>query len=252
MNELQDKKVAHNQGDDAREISKWARRYTRSRTIPFLISQAFFVFFTIAIGVSSYLAALAYRAGRMLWFWICIVLLVSTLAALIWYIIRADRLIRSISKRLYLKEGSAILDTSLTKKEMLLRAVVISVFLFCVAASTLIGPFASLPQRYMQPVSAIYVVPFLVSMSILHRRRISLLSLLWPFLYALHAILVVAGAPILFKGPWFILNMFVPVVGYGMVTGLVGHIYNRFALRKLKKLAKVPPEDASHGRENIE
>ena len=61
---------------------------------------------------------------------------------------------------------------------------------------------------------------------------------LWPVLYALHAILIVAGAPILFTGEWVGLNMLIPTVGYGLLAALVGHLYSRFALHKVKRLAR--------------
>lgn len=63
--------------------------------------------------------------------------------------------------------------------------------------------------------------------------------LLWPFLYGLHAILVVAGVPIQFSDAWSILNMLIPTVGYGMLASLASHSYNRLALRKLKRLARI-------------
>lgn len=48
--------------------------------------------------------------------------------------------------------------------------------------------------------------------------------LLWPTLYGIHAILVVAGTPIQFEGQWASLNLLIPTIGYGMLTGLVGFL----------------------------
>lgn len=237
---------AQSQSEVPREIPKWARRYAKHRSVPFLVSQAFFVLFAIAIGVSSYLAALAYRVGQMLGFWICLSVLAAVIMALVWYCARGDKLIQRLSLRFYLEEGSAALDSSLTKKQKRLVSAVVSLFLLCIAGSIALSVLGYLPaKKYMQPISAIYCVPFLVFMSVSLRRRIGLLSLLWPILYGLHAILVVAGAPILFRGPWSALNMLIPVAGYGMVAALAAHIYSRFALRKLKKLANVPTEAGS-------
>ena len=89
----------------------------------------------------------------------------------------------------------------------------------------------------MQPVSALYVVPFLVFLYLWQRPIISPLALLWPTLYAIHAILVVADVPILFHKPWTALNMLIPIAGYGILFGLLGHVYSRYALKKLKKAA---------------
>jgi hypothetical protein len=91
----------------------------------------------------------------------------------------------------------------------------------------------------MQPVSAIYVVPFLLVLHLMIRPAAGKLMLLWPTLYALHAILVVAGAPILFSGHWKGLNMLMPIAGYGLLTSLICHLYSRYALRKVKRLAQM-------------
>ena len=90
----------------------------------------------------------------------------------------------------------------------------------------------------MQPISAIYSVPFLVGLWLLHAsgRRADCPAL--ALLYALHAILIVAGVPILFVGRWSRLNMFIPVSGYGLLTGLISHAYSRFALARLRRAAR--------------
>jgi hypothetical protein len=90
----------------------------------------------------------------------------------------------------------------------------------------------------MQPVSAIYVVPFLLTLLLVLRPAVGPIMFLWPALYILHAALILAGAPILFVGRWEILNMLIPTVGYGMLVGLIAHVYSRFALWKLRRIAR--------------
>jgi hypothetical protein len=70
------------------------------------------------------------------------------------------------------------------------------------------------------------------------RPMVGYAALLWPALYAAHAILIVAGAPIVFSSPWDSLNMVVPTIGYGLLAALVGHFYSRVALRRLKSLTQ--------------
>ncbi|MEZ6070602.1 MAG: hypothetical protein R3C10_10080 [Pirellulales bacterium] len=60
---------------------------------------------------------------------------------------------------------------------------------------------------------------------------------IWPALYTIHALLIVAGAPIVFHAPWDGLNMLIPIAGYGILAALVGHLYSRYALGKLRRLA---------------
>jgi hypothetical protein len=84
----------------------------------------------------------------------------------------------------------------------------------------------------------LYCVPFLVILTLLMRPAIGWLALLWPALYGLHAILIVAGVPILLTGRWEGLNILVPMAGYGILAGLVAHLYSRYALRRLKRIAQ--------------
>jgi hypothetical protein len=72
---------------------------------------------------------------------------------------------------------------------------------------------------------------------------------LWPLLYAIHAILIVSGAPIVFTRPWDGLNVLIPIAGYGVVAGLVGHFYSRYALGELKRLTAADPTADGHPEE---
>ncbi len=233
-----------------KEIPKWTRIYAQNRTIPFLISMAIFLLLFLGISGPSYLAGKTYRAGNMFAFWICIFVLVMAYVALIYLCVPkwGGKFIERISRRLYGKEGVITLAPQIrTKKHKWLGFVVGLGFACCVVGSVKLGIHGYLPIEYMQPISALYVVPFLVFLGIWQRPIVGPLSMLWPILYALHAILVVAGVPIQFSQPWMLLNMLIPVAGYGILCGLLGHIYSRFALRKLKRLAK-----AAEGNNTIE
>jgi hypothetical protein len=106
-----------------------------------------------------------------------------------------------------------------------------------VAGSVVLGVLGYLPTgKYMQPISALYVVPFLVALNFLMRPAAGYIPLLWPALYALHAVLIVVGAPIVFVGSWEPLNMFLPIVGYGLLVSVVGHLYSRWALRNARAI----------------
>ena len=65
-----------------------------------------------------------------------------------------------------------------------------------------------------------------------------LLPLLWPVLYAAHAALVVVRV-FPSSGRWPHAHMLIATVGYGLFTALVGHVVNRVALRRLRRLAHV-------------
>jgi hypothetical protein len=152
-----------------------------------------------------------------------------------------------VIERLYAKEGTVRLappTCGLTRRKWLM-GLLGATFGTCILASVVLSGLYGLPEKYMQPISAIYCVPFLLGLWVLQRPLSSPIMLLWPALYVLHAILIVAGAPIVFSGPWSALNMLIPVAGYGMLVGLISHVYSRLALRKLHQAAEGCGDDDS-------
>jgi hypothetical protein len=110
--------------------------------------------------------------------------------------------------------------------------------------SLLLGRRGYFKIEYMQPIAALYCVPYMVFLYFWHRPKSGLIFLLWPMLYGVHAILIVAGAPMLFKGDiGVVLNMILPLFGYGILTSIIGHLYSRYALKKLKGLADTMKEE---------
>ena len=238
------------QREDVREIPKWTRRYAQSRTLPFLVSLVVFVLLFAANGISALLVGRAFQSGNMLAVGISIGALVVALTATAFFSIPkwGGKLIIRIAGRLYRSEGYATLSppSPIHKHPWPVK---VAGFLFgaCILTSVALGVLGYIPIKYMQPVSALYCVPFLVFLGFWFRPMAGPgpFGLIWPLLYALHAILVVAGAPIQFTGGWESLNMLIPVAGYGLLCGLIGHIYNRFALSKLKRLASVKQADSA-------
>jgi hypothetical protein len=217
-----------------KEIQKWTRRYAENRTLPFLISMATFLFLFCGTGGLFYIACNAYRAGNMLLFWFCIFALLLVVTAIV---LAAG----FIERRLYRKEGQVTLAIP-KKTERQRRAGWIVGLLFgaCVMISVILIVFCKIPIKYMQPVSTICFIPLLIAIGIWQPRSVKpagFLVWLWPILYVIHAILIVAGVPIVFDKPWTALNMLIPIAGYGILCGLLGHVYSRYALKKLKTAA---------------
>ena len=224
---------------DPQGISRWARAYAQNRSLPVVVFLLVFVLLYVAIGGASYLAAGGYRSGNMLLFVASLVMLVLALGATIGISVPrwGGKLQEWVTRRLYGQEGNVAL--SLRNPHAKVWGVVLSGgFGICILASVILGFALGIPSKYMQPISALYMVPFLVGLWVLMRPMVGYAALLWPLFYGIHAILILAGAPILFTGPWDGLNMLIPVAGYGMLAGLVGHFYSRVALRQLKRLAQ--------------
>jgi hypothetical protein len=224
--------------DRVREIPKWARRYAQNRTLPVVAglvigAAAFWVF-----GGLGLLTGWAYVEDRRALAAASMLVLCGFTVWWVWYsFMGAARIMGSITERLYRGEGGAVAGARAGTEDT--RGLVLAAFLFmfCVPASIGLCFLGLYPMRLMQPVSALYVVPFLCYLGLKLRPVGSPFMFLWPGLYAIHAVLVVTGVPI-GMGPT--LDVLVPTFGYGLIAALAGHIYGRAALRRLRALAASP------------
>ena len=165
--------------------------------------------------------------------------LVPVLAAVVYLSVPkwGGRRLEALTGHLY-REGNVSIAVPNQRGRKRIALVLGIVFGACVLGSVLLGFFGQLSPKYMQPISAIFVVPFLVGLTILMRPAVSYVPLLWPILYGLHAILIVAGVPIAFTGRWESLDILLPMVGYGVLAALIGHACNRHAFFKLKQITQ--------------
>ncbi|MCK4887605.1 MAG: hypothetical protein KAS96_09475 [Planctomycetes bacterium] len=239
--------------EKVKDIPKWTKRYAENRTLTFVVSMVVFLVLFAGIGLPSYFGGKAYRDGNMVLFWVCMLFAgCACLGTVILSVPRwGDKITKLITRRLYRKEGEVVFAVAeKTKKQQRVGMVVAVMFVGCLLLSVVSGFVFNWPIKYMQPISAIYVVPFIIFIGIWQRPVVNpagFLSWLWPVLYGVHAILIVAGVPIVFDGPWTGLNMLIPVAGYGLLCGLAGHFYSRYALRKLKNAAKINEVDSIDG-----
>jgi hypothetical protein len=240
----------HQPPENPEAISKWARAYAQNRSLGVVVFMIVFVVLCAAIAGPSYLAGEAYRSGNMPVFWVSLAVLASAVGAVIYFSIPhwGGKVLERITRRLYANEGRVAFSVPAEHKRVWGFVLIVS-FLACIVASVVIDFVFAVPSKYMQPISALYVVPFLVGLWLRMRPMAGRLALLWPALYAIHAILIVAGAPILFTGPWQGLNMLVPIAGYGLLSALVQHLYSRFALARLKGLSRTRPAGSGRSEE---
>ncbi len=223
-----------------KEIPKWTRKYAQNRALPVLISLLIFACIFAGIAIPSHFGGKAYRAGNMVLFWICIIVTAIAMISLFFFCVPkwGGKIIERISQRLYGAEGTVLIaGPEAMKKKRWLGYVVGMIFGSCVIGSVILGSKGFLAIEYMQPISALYCVPFLIFLYCWQRPMVSPIVLLWPILYTIHAILIVVGVPILFTGNLRHWNMMLPVFGYGFLAHIIGHFYSRYALKKLKTAA---------------
>ena len=124
----------------------------------------------------------------------------------------------------------------LSKKRKFLDIFAGILYMICLIGSMELGMLGYIPVKYLLPFMALFVVPFGVYQYFVLRPRLGPVLLIFPILYAIHAILIIAGVPIYFTGTFAVpLNMFLPII-YNLLAFMVGHIYSRYALKKLKGL----------------
>lgn len=222
--------------DALRQVPKWADRYARNRVL--IVLAALFIAL-LGAGVFAGLsagAAVAWRRGHTA---LAVTLLALDVAFCVWWgwlvlTRRFGKLGLVINRWLYHHEGEAA-PTADAAKQTRLDKVVAWGFFAAICLTPIVCDVVRLPGRYLLPLTAAYMVPLAVYVS---RRFVSPLMLLWPAMYALHAILVLAGVPLLLARVPPIINVMLPMVGYQLVALLVAHLYSRHALRRLRALTR--------------
>ncbi|MHC5061363.1 MAG: hypothetical protein ACYTFK_09810 [Planctomycetota bacterium] len=226
--------------EELKEIPKWTRKYAQNRALPVLISLLIFACIFAGIAIPSHFGGKAYRAGNMVLFWICVFVSAIAMISLFFFCVPkwGGKFIERITQRVYAGEGSISISVPESmKKKKWVGYMVAMIFGSCILGSVILGFMGYFTIEYMQPISALYCVPFLVFLYCWQRPMVSPVVLLWPTLYGIHAILIVTGMPILFTEYLTPLNMILPVFGYGFLTHIIGHVYSRYALNKLKTAA---------------
>lgn len=258
------------QDNDVRDIPKWVRRYADSRTVlpsllvAVLAGVSVAVLFFIIVGPIVLLAwrlSLAGHTTAGMIAWACagsafIGVWVSVMWLFVRHRARYTDIVRSVGHKManwiYRGEGDATPPPDKTVKwppQWLTYTYVVII----VAPICILPVCEFLPQQYWQPLTALLWVP-LLSYSIL--RPIlrggpvpSALMLLWPGLYAVHAVLIMAGLPIYVTGQYGMVANAGLFVGYGLIAALAAHIYSRIALRWLRAIARSPEAEEDIGGE---
>lgn len=232
------------QPGDPRLIMRWARRYAKSRTISFLVQWVFIVVMVVVIGVAANFTSLAYYQDNMGLFSVAVAVMVAAIFALTWFSVSpwGGELIYRITQWMYGAEGYVEYTGDQRKGPLPLWMTALGggLVIYHLVGALLVS-FRWLSFEYMQPYSALYMAPFLCLLIVY--QRLGLWAWVWPVCYAVHAVLMLLKFPVGFHGKWIILNMVVPVFAYGLIAILIGHLYSRWALWNLKRVARQGLQD---------
>ena len=237
------------QPGDPRLVMRWARRYAKSRTISFLVQWVFIVVMVVIIGVAANLTSMAYRSENMGLFSVSVAAMVLSIFGLTWFSVSpwGGEVIYRITQWLYGSEGYVEYTGDQRKgpTPLWLTALGGGLVIHHLVGALLVS-FRWLSFEHMQPFSALYMAPFL--MVLIVYQRLGFWAWFWPLLYAGYAILLMLDFPVGFRGKWMILNMVVPVFACGLFAIAIGHVYSRWALWNLKRVARAglvdgPPAD---------
>ncbi len=234
---------------DPREVARWANRYARSRTISFLVQWVLVVVMVAVIGVAAGLTSAAYEQRNMGVFTLSVALMALMFLVMAWFSLSqwgAD-LVWTVTLWLYGREGYAE-ASGRQPMPAWLTALGGGLVAYHLVGAILVS-FGLLRLQWLQPFSAAYMAPYLCALIV--RQRLGWWAWLWPALYGAHALALVAGLPLRFPPPWRLLDLIVPVFGYGLVAILSGHLYSRYALRRLKELTRTVASELEGGEDEL-
>jgi hypothetical protein len=233
-----------------KQIPKWTRKYAQNRTLTVLVLIIMACLISFVFGIPVFLIWLGFLKSNIILAGVGIALLVPIS---IFYIIFISKfggknkglIDQKVDKWIYGNEGTASMPMlEMTKKKKWVDIVVGIVYMACILGSTYLAMLDYIPVKYMLPIMALFVVPFGVYQYFIMRPRLGPVLLIFPILYAIHAILIIAGVPIFFAGTFAVpLNMFLILV-YNFLAFIIGHLYSRYALKKLKSITDLKGEGA--------
>ena len=234
--------------DGVREMPKWAARYAHNRTLSVLVTMSLFFLAFVVIAGTSTLAAREGQAGHQAAAVALVAVLLAACGLWVWLLMthRVTRLSRALSSSLYRAEGTAVAAAG-PRGHSGADPVVAIAFGLSVALFVAAGFAFEIPSRYIVPIMAAFMVPFLLYLWSRQGGMRAPFMLLWPGLLVIHALLALAGVYPFSAEPG-IVTILVPTVGYGAMAALASHMYSRVALRRLRNLAHGPEDEKTGGR----
>jgi len=229
-NDIQKRKV------ELERLGQLVDRYAQSRSLPLLILLPIIVF-NVVLLVGTVELGLKYGALIGKWGWWAI----STFVFL-WVLFSSTwlpfKLLTRYGSSFYRKEG----DIELQREK-------VPIWTWVVYGVTFVGPaflnvFNIIPVRWALTMSLASFGIFMLYLGKKHKEMP--LGLVYGLLCLIEAAATAAGVPVLFVGrhSYFVLLM-IYIIGAGLITMVVVHIYNRRILRKIKEMRPFGEQEAN-------
>ena len=251
-----------NSADESRsELPVWADRYARNRVLPFILLFVGVLIFSVVftLGLSS-LFLLLKRGGHPALVILSIVYNAAVVAVILWMTTtgRLSRIFQRFAEKLYRQEGSAVPTIPGRRapqghERYLVMGLAFAAPWVLYLVMLVFLQVLKVPPAYLQPAVATLIVPALIVLALVGPDKPRWLGLIAPTLYAMHAVLVLAGVRLsvfsfsdlaggdqLLPTGQQIFDVWMPLFVYGMLGFLVRHIYSRYALLRLRIAALSP------------
>ena len=223
------------------EVSRLAEVYARHRTAgPFLVYSVIVVAMFLGIRAVIYLLRPYVQGHDQAIMAMIVGLMALVLAVTLFFSINrlGGKLLQRWGQKLFDQDGQVherALPSLIPRWLFVLAAVAFGI---CLAGQIILGVMGYLPEKYMQPISAVFAVPFMIFLGFWRRTPVtSSVMWLWPVLYTVHAVLVATDVP-LFRSIDGGTHMFIATFGYGALIGLLAYVHARLTLKRLKKLTR--------------
>ena len=145
---------------------------------------------------------------------------------------------QKIDRKIYGKEGFASMPRpQLSKKRIVIDVIIGLAFMVLLLGTMYLAMSGYIPIEHHLPIMALFVVPFGIYQYFVMKPRFGPLLLLYPALFGIHALLVLAGLPIYFPGTFGVPFNILLTLAYNLLAFIIAHLYSRYALKKLKTAA---------------
>jgi hypothetical protein len=230
-------------------MARYARLYAQHRTLPFLVQMGVFFGLFAAVFGSALGTVYAGRTGNPFLIVCAVAALIAVAGIVIWVSVPrwGGRHVWRFGLSLYGGEGQASVEEFSKIKwpwwgYLLVPALVVELFVQYGLTSA-----GWLPVRLAQPISMPFIAALWILFYRIQRPAVGAWMLLAPALAVLYALAVLVGAPLAYDDfSKFWVNVYVPMFGAQILSMIAGHVYSRYALRKVKALAQLDAAETRH------